>query len=136
MIEYIIDKLRVSFEDLDAAAKQAYAELGADASTLALQERCVALLQDRAALQTPSSSMTAASEDEAQVAKLQAEVEMLRRPSAAEAKLAHFTGWLDSFEAATRELPAGVQDLGKGANVYNWRIWFVREARAALRSAP
>lgn len=41
--------------------------------------------------------------------------------------------WLDHFESETKAVPVNAEDETKGASVYNWRIWFVRQARAALR---
>lgn len=40
--------------------------------------------------------------------------------------------WLDKFEAETKNLPLGIESQEKGASEYNWRMWFIRQARAAL----
>lgn len=40
--------------------------------------------------------------------------------------------WLDRFEAETRALPVQHEDESKGCSSFNWRMSFVRAARAAL----
>lgn len=69
----------VTWLDLDAATAQARAELGAGADSLHLLERTAALLADKARLQTPEASMTAASDEEARIAQLESEVRKLAR---------------------------------------------------------
>lgn len=51
-------------------------------------------------------------------------------------RLRRLAAWLDVFEAETRALPARAEDVVKGCSSYNWRMSFVREARAALEPKP
>lgn len=64
------------------------------------------------------------------------ELERSRTLEARVAELEKLHAWLDAFEAETRALPIQAEDESRGQSAYNWRMWFVREARAALATKP
>ena len=47
-----------------------------------------------------------------------------------------FLAWVRQFEKETLETPVGAEHVGRGASVYNWRSWFLRQMKAGLGVPP
>lgn len=47
-----------------------------------------------------------------------------------------FLSWVRQFKKETLETPVNTEHAGRGASVYNWRSWFLRQIKAGLGVPP